>query len=154
MGEGVQRVVFHGVLGDAAATDRVEALIAAAPDDVMTLGIDLELSTLGNVALNDITAATAERHDGFRLADVADGYLYLGPRAEWTPCDLIPNLITPRNFADVEARYRALDPRDTPYTIEELDEVRVEGQGHLRARWPDLPVPPDDAPRRGRFRRR
>ncbi len=154
MGEGVQRVVFHGVLGDSDATARVEALIAAAPDDVATLGIDLELSTLGNVALNTISVATPERRDGFRLADVADGYLYLGPRADWTPCDLIVDLITPANYRSVEARYRALDPSDVPYSLDQLEEVRVEGRDQLQARWPDLPAPPEDPPKRGRFKRR
>ncbi|MDG2113568.1 MAG: hypothetical protein P8N02_13260, partial [Actinomycetota bacterium] len=54
MGEGVQRVLFHGAVDDAAAIERVEALIDAAPEDVEALGIDLKLSTLGNVGVSDV----------------------------------------------------------------------------------------------------
>ncbi len=154
MGEGVQRVLFHGSVDDGAAIERVEALVAAAPEKVEQLGIDLELSTLGNVGVTGITGSLDGESSSFRLRDIADGYLYVAPLEQWTRCELIPDLVTPQNFADVEARYRALDPRPEPYTLDELEAVRDEGRELLSARWPTLPTPEEPPTRRGRFRRR
>lgn len=154
MGEGVQRVLFHGAIDDPAAIERVEALIEAAPEDVESLGIDLELSTLGNVGVTEIVGSIGGTQTTFRLRDLADGYLYTAPRHDWEPCELIEDLITPQNYVDVEARYRALDPRDEHYSLEELEEVRQEGQELLENAWPELPEPEVEEQKRGRFRRR
>lgn len=154
MGEGVQRVVFHGAIHDTASIERVEALIEAAPEDVSSLGIDLELSTLGNVGVTDVVGSTDGSQTSFRLRELADGYLFVAPRREWLACRLLEDLVTPANFIDVEARYRALDPRDEPYSLDELEEVRVEGQALLSNAWPQLPEPEEEPVKKGRFRRR
>ena len=129
-------------------------MIAAAPEDVVELGIDLELSTLGNVGLTDVVGSIDGDKQSFRLQDVADGYLYRAPRDSWTPCSLIEDLITPQNFVDVEARYRALDPREERYTLAELEEVRREGLDQLEAGWVSLPEVEEPEPKKRRFRRR
>ncbi len=154
MGEGVQRVVFHGAIDDGEAIERVEALIDAAPEDVGTLGIDLELSTLGNVGVTSVVGSTDGEQTTFRLRDLADGYIFVAPRESWTPCGLIPDLITPANFVDIEARYRALDPRDDRYTLDDLERVRHDGVAALPAGWPSLPEPDEPEEKKRRFRRR
>ena len=154
MGEGVQRVLFHRAIDDAEAIERVEALIDAAPEDVDTLGIDLELSTLGNVGVTTVVGSTDGEQTAFRLRDLADGYLFIAGREAWTPCELIPDLITPSNFVDVEARYRALDPRDERYTLDELEQVRRDGVESIPAGWPNLPEPEEPEEKKRRFRRR
>ena len=154
MGRGVRRVLFHGATDDGEAVARVEELIEAAPEDVSTLGIDLERSTLGNVGLQGVVGSIDGTQTTFRLRNITDGYLFVVPRAAWRPCALIEDFITPHNFMDVEARYRALDPRDEHYSFEELEEVREEGRAMLSNGWPTLPEPVDPAEKRGRFRRR
>ena len=154
MGEGVQRVLFHGAVDDIEAIQRVEALIEAAPEDVDELGIDLELSTLGNVGITGVIGTIGGEQSTFRLRDLADGYLFVAPLEEWRPCELLDDLIAPANFVDIEARYRALDPRDERYTQDELEEVRREGQATLSVAWPQLPEPEEPEAKRGLFRRR
>ncbi|WP_419842054.1 hypothetical protein [Candidatus Poriferisodalis sp.] len=157
MGDGCRRVVFHGAVADTAATQRAEELISHSPEGragaELRFGLDLAASTLGSVAMTEVRGSLDGTDASLRLRDVADGYLYLGPRADWSPCALIPQLITPENFPSAEARYRALDPRPTPYTHDELEEVRRTGQLELSAAWPSLPAPPEAPKRRfARFR--
>lgn len=154
MGEGVWRVLFHGAIGDGEAIERVEALVAAAPEETDRFGIDLDLSTLGNVGTPSVTGCIGGRDTTFRLGDIADGYLYVAARDDWRPAELLDDLIGPHNLTDVERRYRALDPREEPYTLDELEESRVEGRGAIAHAWPALPEPePQPEPKR-RFGRR
>ncbi len=159
MGDGCRRVVFHGALADTATTQRVEELISRSPEGRggtdIRFGLDLAASTLGSVAMTQVQGSLDGVDTSLRLRDVADGYLYLGPRADWEPCTLLDDLLTAENFASAEARYRALDPRPTPYSRDELDEVRRVGQRTLCDAWPPLPEPPEEPKRRfDRFRRR
>ena len=155
MGDGCRRVVFHGAVADTAATERVEELVSRSPegrgDTDIRFGLDLSASTLGSVAMTEVRGSLDGTDAALRLRDVADGYVYLGPRAEWAPGTLIDDLITDENFASVEARYRALDPRAEPYARDELDEVRRTGQQELPDAWPPLPEPPEEP--KGRFAR-
>lgn len=159
MRDGCRRVVFHGAVADAAATERVEELISHSPEGRsgtdIRFGLDLAASTLGSVAMTQVHGSLDGVGASLRLRDVADGYVYLGPRAGWEPCALIDDLITDENFASAEARYRALDPRPEPYSRDELDEVRHAGQQKLPDAWPPLPEPPTEPKRRlARFRKR
>lgn len=164
MGEGVVRVVMHGAIADAAATQRTEELIAASPDAAratdgaaLTFGLDLSRSPLGNVGLSSLTASldgTAERSSGqLRLRDVADGYVYVAARRDWKPAELLDGLLRDDNFAAAEQRYRALVPREVPYELAELEQVRSEGQQSLPDGWPPLPEEPDEPAKRRWFRR-
>ena len=158
MGDGCRRVVFHGAVADTAATERVEELISRSPEGRggtdIRFGLDLAASTLGSVAMTEVHGSRDGINTSLRLRDVADGYVYLGPRANWEPCSLIDDLITDDNFGIAEARYRALDPRPEPYSRDELEEVRRTGQQELPNAWPPLPEPPEEPKRRfARFRR-
>ena len=158
MSDGCRRVVLHGTVADTAATERVEELIARSPEGRRgtdpRFGLDLAASTLGSVATTEVRGSLDGANTALRLRDIADGYVYLGPRADWLPCTLIDDLMTEQNFASAEARYRALDPRTEPYTPDELDEVRRTGQQELAAAWPPLPEPAEEPARRfARFRK-
>jgi hypothetical protein len=139
IGEGVQRVVFHGAIDDADAIVRVEELIAASPDDVDRFGIDLDFSTLGNVAVDTVAATDGRLRRGLALGDMADGFIYLEPRADWRPVVLAEPFLDDANLAAAERQYRAIDPRRQPYTIEELETVRVDGHDAIVESWPTLP---------------
>ena len=154
MGEGVARVVFHGAVADSGAIERVESLVAAAPEHPEELGISLHLSTLGNVAVNEVVGSIDGTQTSLRLRDIADSYIWLGNIETWAPCQLIEGVITDDNFPELEARYRALDPRPEPWTAVELEEIRQDGQLKLSDSWPRLPVAEEPPEKRGRFRRR
>jgi hypothetical protein len=145
MGEGVQRVLFHGALDDDAALERVELLIANAPDDVDRFGIDLEYSTLGNVWVPSVKGLLGGSVEPVQLGDVADGYLYLGDRASWRPVRLAEDFLRAGNLERAERQYRALDPRDEPYDLEELQQVLVEGWEAISDTWPAAPAGDADA---------
>lgn len=155
MGDGCRRVVIHGTIADTAATERVEELVSRSPEGrgstEVRFGLDLAASTLGSVAMTEVTGSTDGAESSLRLRDVADGYIYLGPREVWEPATLIDGLITDDNFASAEARYRALDPRPEPYSRDELEAVRRSGQEELAEAWPPLPEPPEEP--KGRFAR-
>ena len=158
MRDGCRRVVFHGAVADTAATERVEELISRSPEGRggtdIRFGLDVAASTLGSVAMTAVHGSRNGVDTALRLRDVADGYVYLGPRADWEPCTLIDNLITDENLASAEARYRALDPRSEPYSRDEIDEVRRSGQQELAHAWPPLPEPSEEPTRRfARFRK-
>ena len=144
--------MLHGAVADTAATERVEELISRSPEGRgstdIRFGLDLAASTLGSVAMTQVRGAVDGADTSLRLRDVADGYVYLGPRASWEPCTLIDDLISDENFAGAEARYRALDPRPEPYSAEELEDVRRAGRQELSDAWPPLPEPPEEPKRR------
>jgi hypothetical protein len=136
MGEGVQRVLFHGAVPDEAAITRVETLVDASPDGITTFGIDLELSTLGSVPVASVAGLVGGTVRRLELADLADGYLYLGPVQDWRPVELEACFLRAANLDAAERQYRALDPRPEPYTLEELEEVRREGAEEVPLTWP------------------
>ena len=86
--------------------------------------------------------------------DVADSYIWLGNVDSWTPCQLIEEVITDENFSELEARYRALDPRPEPWTAHELEEIRRDGQLKLSDSWSRLPLVEEPVEKRRRFRKR
>ena len=158
MSDGCRRVVLHGAVADTTATERVEELVSRSPEGrgstKIRFGLDLVASSLGSVAMIELRGSVDGAETSLRLRDVADGYVYLGPRADWEPCTLIDDLLTDANFASAEARYRALDPRPEPYSHEELEELRRTGQQELSDAWPPLPEPPEEPKRPfARFRK-
>ena len=159
MSDGCRRVVFHGAVADSTATERVEELVSRSPEGRgstdIRFGLDLVASSLGSVAMTEVRGSVDGAETSLRLRDVADGYVYLGPRADWEACTLIDDLLTEANFASAEARYRALDPRPEPYSRDELEELRPTGQQELSDAWPPLPEPPEEPkPRFARFSKR
>jgi len=142
MTEGVARVIFHGAIDDDEALLRVEQLVAASPDPESAFGLDLETSTLGSVRLLHVDGSTGLERRRVDLSDVADGYLLVTPRSDWTRVSLIRDFLDPTTIDLAEKRYRALDPRDTPYSLDELEAVRAEGYAALDERWPDTPEQP------------
>lgn len=152
MGDGCRRVVLHGTVADTAATQRVEELVAQSPEarghNAVRFGLDLAASTLGSVAVSAVRGTIDGSSTSLRLRDVAEGYIYLGPREDWEPCTLIEDLLTPKSLPAAEARYRALDPRPKPYSADELEAVRRAGQQELLDAWPPLPEPPEEPKRR------
>tara|TARA_B100001142_G_scaffold305405_1_gene334351 strand:- start:745 stop:1218 length:474 start_codon:yes stop_codon:yes gene_type:complete len=156
MGEGVQRVLFHGAISEGALNKRVEDLIATSPEKPDNFGIKLDASTLGNVAVNELTGSCDGVETSFRLQDVANGYLYLANVKDWKPCLLSENFLNSSNYVSIEARYRALDPRESHYSMKELETVRREGQAGLKENWPSISQD-DEVPvasKKGFFRRR
>jgi len=154
MGEGVARAIFHGSVSDSQAAERVESLIAAAPEKPEAFGISLELATLGNVGLNEVVGSLDGKETSLRLKDVADSYIWLGNIESWTPCQLIENVITEENFAHLESRYRAIDPRSEPWTRAELEQIRIDGQTEISDSWLKLPAIEEPPTKRSKFRRR
>ena len=154
MGEGVARAVFHGAVADSEAAERVEALVAAAPEQPENFGIALDLATLGNVGLNEVIGSLDGNETSLRLKDVADSYIWLGNIESWRPCQLIDRVVTEENFGQLEARYRAIDPRPEQWTRDELEEIRREGQLKLSESWIQLPIPDEPPAKRNRFGRR
>lgn len=142
MSEGVARVIFHGALDDDEALARIEQLVAASPDPESAFGLDLETSTLGGVRLLQVNGSTGLERRRVDLSDVADGYLFVMPRSSWTPASLIPDFLDPTTIDLAEQRYRALDPRDSRYGLDELEAVRAEGRASLDERWPAAPDQP------------
>ena len=139
IGEGVQRVLLHGSLDDGSVLAGVERLVEGSPDGVPTFGVDLDVSTIGDVPVRSIVASVDGGSGLLRLGDVADGYVYLLPREEWIPVSLASPFLRPDNLAEAERRYRALDPRDEPYSLDELEEIREEGAGQIEDSWPVQP---------------
>ncbi len=155
MGEGIARIVFHGAIDDNSALERVEELVAASPDPESRFGLSLAKSTLGNVRVHDVRGMADGRLGPFDLAELADGYLFIVPRGDWTPVSLAEDLLGPDTLRAAERRYRALDPRDTPFSQEELESVRHEGLVAVQEQWPDAPHANVDAePKKRRLRRR
>lgn len=155
MGGGIARVLFHGAPDDDDALARIEQLVAASPDPETSFGLDLDTSTLGNIRLHDLTGSLGTSHRRLDLGDIADGYLFVQPREDWTPAQLIEDFLGPTTIEVAERSYRALDPRTTPYTLDELEAVRSEGRYSLAEEWPGVPTGPEDAepPPKRRFRR-
>ena len=153
MGEGIARAVFHGAVADSGAINRVESLVAGAPEQPDQFGISLDLSTLGNVGVNEVVGSIDGSETSLRLRDVADSYIWLGNIESWEACQLIEDVITEDNFTEVEARYRALDPRLEPWTAVELEEIRRDGQLKLPDSWPRLPLIEEPPEKRRRFRK-
>ena len=151
MGEGV---VFHGAIADSSAVERVEALVAAAPENPETFGIALNLATLGNVGLNEVVGSVDGVDTSLRLRDIADSYIWITGVDDWEPCELIAGVVTSENFDQIETRYQALDPRATPWTRTELEQIRMEGQAKLADSWIKLPDKEEAPPKRSRFGRR
>jgi hypothetical protein len=139
IGEGVQRVLLHGALDDAAVLAGVERLVEGSPDGVPTFGVDLDVSTIGDVPVRSIVGSVDGGSEPLRLGDVADGYVYLLPREEWRPVSLADDFLRADNLAEAERRYRALDPRDEPYQLEELEQIREEGAAQIEESWPVQP---------------
>ena len=159
MGDGIARVVFHGAIDDDDAVERIEALVAASPDPEASFGLDIAASTLGNVRMHDLTGSTGDGGRSFDLVDVADGYLFVEPRTAWTGVELIGDLLQPTTIEEAERKYRALDPRDTPYSVDELEEIREQGRNSLVDGWPvdpnaDAEESEEEPTRKRRFRRR
>jgi len=155
MGVGVRRIVFHGAVGDTETLERVEALIEAAPENDATFGLDLRLSTLGNVGVTTVEGHTGQP-EPYRLSEIADGYIFVTPRAGWRPTPLIESFVSARNFEEAERRYRALDPRDEPYSLAQLEAVRQDGFDNIETVWPQLSTPDtteEDTAKRRWFRR-
>ncbi len=155
LGDGVKRVLFHGAVGDPAATKRVEELVSASPESgrqgaQATFGLDLATSTIGNVGLTKVSGAISSKTGALRLRDVADGYLYLSAREDWQRVLLLENFVNDSNFASIEARYRALVPRSQQYSKAELEQVRIEGFEQLKQDWP--PLLDEEEPPKRRFR--
>ena len=152
---GGQASLLGGARGpEGAAAERVEALVAAAPEKPETFGITLDLATLGNVGLNEVVGSLDGNETSLRLKDVADSYIWLGNIESWRPCQLIENVITEENFEHLEARYRAIDPRPGRWTRAELEEIRQDGQSKLSESWIQLPVPEEPPTKRNKFGRR
>ena len=154
VGDGVARAVFHGAIVDSMAVERVEALVAAAPENPETFGIALNLATLGNVGLNEVVGSVNGVDTSLRLRDIADSYIWITGVDGWEPCQLISDVITSDNLDEIEARYQALDPRVAPWTQTELEQIREEGQAKLADSWIKLPVKEEASPKRSRFGRR
>ena len=154
VGDGVARAVFHGAIADSTAVERVEALVAAAPENPETFGIALNLATLGNVGLNEVVGSVNGVDTSLRLRDIADSYIWITGVDGWEPCQLISDVITSDNLDEIEARYQALDPRVAPWTQTELEQIREEGQAKLADSWIKLPVKEEASPKRSRFGRR
>ena len=154
VGEGVARAVFHGAIADSMAVERVEALVAGAPENPETFGIALNLATLGNVGLNEVVGSVDGVDTSLRLREIADSYIWITGVESWQPCELIPDVITSENLAHIEARYQALDPRVEPWTLEELEQIRIEGQVKLADSWIKLPIPEEPPSKKSRFGRR
>ena len=138
MGEGVQRVLFHGAISEGALNKRVEDLIATSPEKPDNFGIQLDTSTLGNVAVNELTGSYDGVETSFRLRDLANGYVYLANVEDWKPSVLTENFLNSSNYVSVESRYRALDPQEDRYSMKELEAVRREGQARLNENWPSI----------------
>ncbi len=158
MAEGIKGVMFHGALADDFSLRKVEELINASPDPEEVFGIDLDRSTLGDVRVHDLEGCTSGARNLLTLADFAEGYLHLVPRAEWRVAELIDDLIRPDTITEAERRHRALLPRDEPYSPEELEESRREGRRAVTRTWPEVPStgpgrPTAGARPRRRFRR-
>ncbi len=136
MGEGVARVVFHGAIDDDEALGRIEQLIAASPDPESSFGLELSASTVGNVRLHGLVGSLGDAERSHDLQDLADGYLFVAPRSAWRRAALIDDLLDPTLIEAAERRYRALDPRDTPYSLEELEEIRLGLRDGLDEAWP------------------
>jgi|TARA_B110000495_G_scaffold144529_1_gene127460 hypothetical protein len=156
MGEGVQRVLFHGAISEGALNKRVEDLIATSPEKPDNFGIKLDASTLGNVAVNELTGSYDGVETSFRLRDLANGYVYLAKVEDWQPSTLTENFLNSSNYVSVESRYRALDPQEDRYSMKELEAVRREGQERLNESWPSISQDDSEpvAPKKGFFRRR
>ena len=99
-----KRQVFHGAIADSSAVERVEALVAAAPENPETFGIALNLATLGNVGLNEVVGSVDGVDTSLRLRDIADSYIWITGVDDWEPCELIAGVVTSENFDQIETR--------------------------------------------------
>lgn len=156
VGQGVARLVFHGATPDSDALADVEELVSASSEQLDSFGIDLQRSTIGNVRVRDLDGVVAGRPGPFELGDLADGYLFVTKRSDWTLVELIPDLLGPSTLAAAERRHRALDPRHEPYSHDELEELREDGRVALADSWPEVPTEPEEEPKKPsrRFGRR
>ena len=104
------------------------------------------LSLTGAARLGEIWTVTLDGtpFSSLDLGDIADGYLFVQPREDWTPAQLIEDFLGPTTIEVAERSYRALDPRTTPYTLDELEAVRMEGRSSLADEWPAVPAGPEE----------
>jgi hypothetical protein len=72
-------------------------------------GFDLSASPLG--LLRDKAAFDYEFEPRIALADMADGYVYLKPEQQLTPCTWMPDFITPAMFTANKPYYEAWGKR-------------------------------------------
>jgi hypothetical protein len=112
----------------------VDSILTKAPDRGMNTGFDTRSHPIGRLPIREYGCSIEvhPRCDGFSLADIADGYVYLGPVDSWHSVTFRPDFITAQNYERVEAAWRAEKPRASKYS---LDELRGQGAAALRRQF-------------------
>jgi tripeptide aminopeptidase len=120
IGERVVRINLHGSAG-VSATRHVDALMREPEAPGPGTGFDLAGTAFGRAPVLDIRGYRDGRSSGFTLADIADGYVYLAPIAEWRPVTLIPGFATPRTRHTIQMSLGGANPADPPLELAELE---------------------------------
>ena len=114
-GDDVYFIWLHGIDAPASAVDpgdhgrkpvmasRIEAMMEQS--GLATTGFDASASPLG--LLRETAAADYHFEPRLALTDLTDGYVYLKPWSELTPCTWTPDYITPVMFAADKPFYQA-----------------------------------------------
>lgn len=84
-------------------------------------GFDLAGTVFGAAPVVDIRGYRDGRSSGFTLEDVADGYVFLAPAAEWEPVTLIDGFVTPRTRHRIQMSLSGGNPDQPALSIEEVE---------------------------------
>ena len=124
----VMSINLHGSTGGPVAGKTVERVVEALPEAKQRVGMDTRGTPLGALPARAAGYLSEQgKSSDFTLADVTDGYIYLGtPLCEVEPVSAIPNFTDETTLALIQRRFSVYEPRDEPYTAEELDKIRAE----------------------------
>lgn len=122
IGDRAVRINLHGSAGTSAGR-AVEALMRELPGGpARGTGFDLAGTAFGAAPVLDLRGYRDGRSSDFTLQDIADGYVFLAPAAEWEPVTLIEGWVTPRTRHRIQMSLGGGDPAAAPLSIEAVEE--------------------------------
>lgn len=120
IGDRAVRINLHGSAGVSAGR-AVEASMRALPGGpARGTGFDLAGTVFGAAPVLDIRGYRDGRASDFTLQDIADGYVFLAPAAEWEPVTLIEGFVTPRTRHRIQMSLSGGNPEQPALSVEEV----------------------------------
>ena len=126
--ERVLSINLHGSIGGIDVGKTIEKAIESLPEHMQRAGVDTRETPLGDMSAHARGYLSEKsKSSDFTLADVTDGYIYLGaPLCDARSVSAIPNFTDETILPILQQKYSVYEPRDKPYTAKEFDAIRAE----------------------------
>ncbi|WP_435016093.1 hypothetical protein TA3x_003653 [Tundrisphaera sp. TA3] len=98
--------------------DAIHEAVSALPPDLQRGGFDTRGTPFGDLPASS-RGYYRGKAAGFSMADVHDGYVYLGPPDRFTPVGVIADFVTPDNLDDANRQLRV--EKGKAYTPDEIN---------------------------------